>query len=424
MTLLTGWRARLAPREQLQQWGVLALLSLLLLGVLLMVGLVLLPEIRQRTLLRSQIMAAEAQLAQAQAERAQTPIRLQTELAEAQTRLQTAANSFLGEAEATLVLNRLYTYAQATGVEIVNLQTATATTTEIYVQRNFQFQIAGSLDALLDFLGSMDEVRLAGFFVDHVTLTPVDAATNPETNPEANQRLSLSVSLYTSPYAGQENTLLPLDHLADLPFDRLQTQLEADWAAGDWERVIRLLDQVLAVEPEHEPARLALYRAHVNTGYQLLAARRSDAAQAEFETALAIRPEGREAQAELDQLAHDAALAYTVQDRLRQDLNQATGSGDWSRAIQLLRLIEAVDPHYGPVTDQLFTAYVNYGSRLAAQGNAQAAEEQYVLAHTLAPDRELPPLPAPAPIETALPTAEPPVIAASYATPAPPQPAP
>jgi tetratricopeptide (TPR) repeat protein len=305
-------------------------------------------------------------------------------LADAQTQLGTAASMFLGEAQATRVLNRLYTYAQATGVEIVNLQTATAAATDIYVQRSFQFEVVGPLQALLNFLGSMDEVNLRGFFVDNVILAAQDDV----------HQLTMSVSLYTSPYATQDAAPLPLDNLVDLPLDQVQSQLAEAWAAADWERAIQLLDRLLTVHPDHAAARVALYRAHVNNGYRLLAARDMETARQHFEQALAVLPEGSEARAELDQMARDGQVAYTVQDSLRQDLVQATGRGDWQRAIHLLRLIEAIDPAYGPVADELFTAYVNYGSWLAAQGSVQAAAAQYELAHLLLPDRPLPALPS------------------------------
>jgi LysM repeat protein len=403
MTILDEWRARFFARDSLQFWGAISLLSLALIGLLLLIALLLVPEIRQRAGLREQLEIAKGQLSAAQTEKAEAPRRLETQLVAAETRLHAAANAFLGEAEATVVLNRLYTYAQAAGVEIVNLQTGTAMTTATHTQRNFQFQVVGPLNLLLDFLGSMSEVKLPGFFVDNVSMV----------EDQDRHLLNMSVAIYTSPYSVQGATPRPLENLAELPLPQVQEQLEVLWSTGDWERAIRILDQVLVVDPANDSARITLYRAHVNYGYQLLAARNSDAATEQFNGALGIEPTGREALVELEQLAADDAVAYVVQDRLRQELVQASINGNWQEVIRFLRLIQAVDPVYGPLDEELYQAYINYGNQLVTQGNATGAEEQYQLARSILPDRELPPLPQIAPTVTLTLTQTPQVIAAA-----------
>src|SRR5690606_37126824 len=94
------------------------------------------------------------------------------QLAETEERLNEAAQLFHNEAESSVVVNRLYTYAQAADVEIVNLQAAPAIIASSHSQRDFQFQVQGSVASLLDFLGRIKEVELSGFLVNNVALVP------------------------------------------------------------------------------------------------------------------------------------------------------------------------------------------------------------------------------------------------------------
>ena len=383
MTLLGSWQARLKSQTQVQSWGVLAILGLLLVGFLLYGGLVLLPEVQQRRALRLELEAAESQLSAAQTARAEGPAKMQARLDEAQTRLSAAAQAFLTEDAATAALTRLYARADTTGVEIVNLSAVGASTADTYVRRDFRVQVTGSLESLLDFLGNLDEVALSGYFVDGVAI----AAT------EDSYQLDMAVSLYTSPFAEPEDGPASQEQLAEVQHSQIQARLETTWSERDWQGAVRLLEGVVTADPENVAARTALYRAYMNLGYQLLAKRSVEAAKIQFEMALGINPQGEEGHAELEQLAADATLAFAVQEQLRQELTGAKAAGDWPNVIRLLRLVEAVDHDYGPVSEDLYLAYVNYANQLAVQGNSTAAVEQYELARTLHPERELPPLP-------------------------------
>lgn len=381
-------------REQLQQWGVLLLMVLLLLGVILFVTLVLVPDIRRRAEYDILLRSAETNLIAAQKAKLEAPAKLQAQVTDAEGRLNVAAQVFLDEAESTVVVNRLYTYAQAAGVEIVNLQTSPPIITETYSQRDFQFQVAGIPEALLDFLGRIAEVELSGFVVNNVALAPA----------EDGHLLSLGVSVYSSPYSmrsvlasgsedaeGTESTAGTRDiarSVEGLPLAEIQRQVEQAWIERNWPQAIDVLSQVVATTPENEPARIALYRAHVNYGYHFLADRNPVAAKEQFEAALLIQPNGREALVELQQMAVDSSLSYSVEEGLRQALQQATALGNWQESIRLLRIIAAVDPSYGPIQEELARAYIQYGNQLATQGDSVRAEEQYLLANYLQPGQE------------------------------------
>jgi tetratricopeptide (TPR) repeat protein len=85
--------------------------------------------------------------------------------------------------------------------------------------------------------------------------------------------------------------------------EQLEQRLDEAWAAKDWEEVISLVEQILAINPENGVMTEKLYAAHVNYGYTLVAERRLEEAKEEFSRALAIKPDGAEAIAGLQQLA-------------------------------------------------------------------------------------------------------------------------
>jgi LysM repeat protein len=386
-------QGRFLAREQLQQWGVLALMALLLIGIVLFIFLVLLPDLRRRTEYGALLTSAREGLRIAQIARAESPVRLRAQINEAEGRLNAAAQGFLNEAESTVVVNRLYTHAEAAGAEIVNLQAAPAIVTATHSQRDYRFAVAGRVEALLGFLGRIEEVELPGFVVSDVSILP-----DPESLIGEDQYLlTMNVSVLSSPYStstvlGLSPDPAALANIGDLPLAEVQRRLELAWSARNWGEAVAILEQVVAASPENEAARMALYRAHVNDGYFALTRRDYAAAKASFENALAVNPNGPEARNELQQLEVDSTLSHRVEDNLRQALAQAKASENWEEVIRLLRLIAAVDPAYGPVGDELSQAYINYGNQLASAGEQERAAEQYQLAQYSSPNQVVPTL--------------------------------
>jgi LysM repeat protein len=157
-------------------------------------------------------------------------------------------------------------------------------------------------------------VTSQGFLINAVGLTTTQTVGN----------LTLNVALYTSPFAAGESVIqisppsapvpagggaassgappptAPLP--ATSPLDQLIQRLDQNWAAKNWPEVIGLLEQIHAVDPNFADLMNKLYSAHVNYGYQLVAANRLDNARTEFEQALAIKPDGGEATVALRQL--------------------------------------------------------------------------------------------------------------------------
>ena len=85
--------------------------------------------------------------------------------------------------------------------------------------------------------------------------------------------------------------------------EQLVKRLDEEWEAENWEEVISLIEQILALSPGDEEMTEKLYAAHVNYGYALAAEGRLEEAKEEFSLALVIKPGGAEATAGLQQLA-------------------------------------------------------------------------------------------------------------------------
>lgn len=382
--------------------GIVVLIALLGLGLLLFILQVLVPDIRTNRTVAQELAAARSDLALAQRAREQAPLLAQSRLESSATRLASRANVFLDDSEGTALVRRLYAYARAAGVEIINQQTPAVTATEPVARRAVTLQVAGSLEGLLAFLARIEEAPLPGYQITNVSIAP-----------DGNRHvLSLEAAAYTSPYSTRTLETASAATLAQLSPAELQQRVESAWRARDWDSAIRLLQQAVTVDERNQSARGALYRAYVNYGYQLAANRATDAARRQFETALLVEPGGREALAELRQLGQDEGLAYRVEDTLRQALRNAEAAEDWPEVIRLLRVIARVDPDYGPVEDELVRAYVRYGNVLMARGEIAAAEAAYSQARALIPNEPWPPAglelaPTPTPTPTITPTPTP-----------------
>ncbi len=85
--------------------------------------------------------------------------------------------------------------------------------------------------------------------------------------------------------------------------DQLAESLHEPWAAEEWETVIGLIGQILAINPGYDDMTEKLYAAHVNYGQQLVAEGKLEEAKLEFTRALDVNPDGGEAMWELQALA-------------------------------------------------------------------------------------------------------------------------
>ena len=88
---------------------------------------------------------------------------------------------------------------------------------------------------------------------------------------------------------------------------QLEQQLDDAWNAQDWPEVLRLIDQIIAIDPNYDQIQDRKYHAHVSYGYQLMTERRCSEAFVQFQAALTLRPDGEEALLGLDYLSQYCA---------------------------------------------------------------------------------------------------------------------
>jgi len=91
----------------------------------------------------------------------------------------------------------------------------------------------------------------------------------------------------------------------------LAQQLDEAWVAENWEEVIGLIEQILALNPGDEELTEKLYAAHINYGYKLADEGKLEEAKQEFSHALTIKPDGAEAIAGLQELAGGGEVSPT-----------------------------------------------------------------------------------------------------------------
>jgi len=84
---------------------------------------------------------------------------------------------------------------------------------------------------------------------------------------------------------------------------QLELLLNIAWNAQDWEEAIRIIEAMIAIDPNYDNIQERYYYAYVNWGYQLLTAGECTEATHAFRTALEIRPGGEEATMGLDLVA-------------------------------------------------------------------------------------------------------------------------
>ncbi|MGM0401437.1 MAG: LysM peptidoglycan-binding domain-containing protein [Chloroflexota bacterium] len=82
----------------------------------------------------------------------------------------------------------------------------------------------------------------------------------------------------------------------------LSEQLEAARDELDWAEALRLIDEIMAIDPEYDDIEEKKYDAHIGYGYHLFNEGDCSGALAQFRAALELQPEGAEAELGLDLL--------------------------------------------------------------------------------------------------------------------------
>ncbi|MBX3014898.1 MAG: hypothetical protein KF832_25480 [Caldilineaceae bacterium] len=217
MNILRNWRAYLPTKERLSLLLAIGGILLLALGIFLYLLLRIIPSVQTRSDLIEVVATMEQNAAEAATAQAAVPATVRAQVTAAQARVDSAASAFLSETQAAAALERLYQYAQESGVTIAELQAQAApqpTSNNLYRQRTFGLRVTGSFPRLVNFLARIRETLISGFVV-----TNVDIAAG-ETNDVANMNLALYTSAYAVATAtGSMTDVLPPPNLPPLPTD-------------------------------------------------------------------------------------------------------------------------------------------------------------------------------------------------------------
>ena len=309
------------------------------LGLLIFYRFTILPPLKLREELISRVGLArsEAIKAESSAAAGSSSQELLEEIEATKAELQKQALGFLTEAQAAEVLDKLYQYTEESDVEILRLESKPsageegqpssegegqpstegkgeassedkaqpapeAKKNELYDTRAFQVEVMGMLPDLTDFVSRIKEASRKSVRIDNVNI--------PESEQEPHH-LTMDITIYTSPYAlaGAEQaasgtTPESLSYLYD--------SLAIAWSAAEWDKAIKLISHVLAIEPDHAGMVDRLYAARVNLGYELLDKGENQKATTQFTLALQIKPDGPEALAGLQRMPPTPAGSMTV----------------------------------------------------------------------------------------------------------------
>lgn len=157
--------------------------------------------------------------------------------------------------------------------------------------------------------------------------------------------------------------------------EELWGMLDVAWVNSDWPQAIGLLQRVREIDANYDDAEEKLFAAHFNYGVQLVRQEQLRQAIAQFDEALKIRPNDRDAQGE----RHFAQLYL--------EGTESYEKGDWARTIERFRIIYDGNPNYRQVRERLYLSYFNYGQSLEAAGNLVEAGKQYRQALLVEPER-------------------------------------
>lgn len=327
-------------RENLFTVLAVTIIVLLLIGYLVFTIRTVLPNWRLRTELVTQLDGLEAAYTDRTQQQQATTGQFDQQIEAAQAQFEQSTNQFLTEAQAAAFLERLYGIAATFGVAIVDLQAqavpqgvAAVGEKPIYDTRQFRLVVVGDLPNLNRFVGDIEDTAVLGVSLKNLLITADETGDS--------HVLTLDLLLYTSPFSSGEAVAELPEGLIPLPptpagtavpqptptatvtavpdVSSLVEQLDIPWAAEDWPQVIDLIQQIRQQAPNTPEMTEKLYAARVNYGYQLAGLGETAAAVEQFEQALAIFPDGGEAEAGLQSLfaptttATPTAIIYVVQ---------------------------------------------------------------------------------------------------------------
>ena len=367
--------------------------------------------------LQSELTSAKRDLRQARDAQGAGPDELRQQIEAEQARLDDAARLFLSDSQTTEALNHLYQYAIESQVELASLEAQPPAEGEAkgsYSVKRLRLLANGPLPNLTDFITRIREAVFDSFVITDVSIT----------EGEQQHALSMDIALYSSPHSSGA-AVQPTPGVTVTPesLAQLEGMLATAWDAREWEQVIGLIEQILALNPDYEGMNEKLYAAYVNYGDQLLGEGNPAGATAQFNQALGVKPDGAEALVGLQRASAWAPTPTTapptpaptmaVEEQLAQSLHEPWAAKNWPEVIRLIGQILAINPGYDDMVEKLYAAHVNYGQQLVAQGKLEEAKLEFTRALEVKPNggeamMELQALAGEGPAASATPTPTPP----------------
>lgn len=311
-------------RENWSMVLAIVIMVLMLIGYFIFTINTLIPRWRLRTDLALQASEVEAAFSDRTQTQQSAAGQIPRQIEAVQAGFDQKANLFLTEAQAALFLDGLYNDAALFGVSIVDLQAVAVPRSApdgqkpVFDTRQFRLVVEGSFSQLNGFVGSIEDTAVPSISLWNLLIT-AEGDGLPDI-------LTLDLLLYTSPYStGEPVADLPVGTIptpvvpaatpipqvlptptATVPptpdVNSLVAQLDELWAVEDWPQVINLIQEIRQLDPTYPDMTEKLYAARVNFGYQLAGLGDTTAAAEQFEQALAIFPDGGEAEAGLQSL--------------------------------------------------------------------------------------------------------------------------
>jgi len=153
-----------------------------------------------------------------------------------------------------------------------------------------------------------------------------------------------------------------------------EAALDEAWAASDWPRAIAILTSLRQAKPNDAGLTKKLFTAHFNYAVQLVRSERLAEAVAEFDKALAIDPNDKDAKGE------------RLFAQLYLDGTTALNNSDYAAAVPPLREIYAGNPNYRQVASRLYQAYVGLAAALEKESKPVDAYGNYEKAAAINPE--------------------------------------
>jgi len=189
------WLGYLPTKAQIISVLPTVLLVLALVINVALAATVVVPRARNRGDLIAQLNSLEEKVKAAEERQKRLPEELAVSIEIAMTARQDAARPFFSDSEASEALNRLYQYAEASHVEITQLEGDGSTAqgkSALYDVRMFSLEAKGTFPNLLQFVSRIRETTRESFVLSNLSITSEDDF----------DTLTLRLTVYTSPLGG------------------------------------------------------------------------------------------------------------------------------------------------------------------------------------------------------------------------------